>query len=93
MDINDQEEDGVNEGEKEQQRTLSLVEYLKSNSCVILANILNELKNSNLGKWSDKSIEDLFPALLTSGASLLEETNVKELNIMCLELRCATGRN
>ena len=93
MDINDQEEDGVNEGEKEQQRTLSLVEYLKSDSCVILANILNELKNSNPGKWSDKSIEDLFPALLTNRASLLEETNVKELNIMCLELRCATGRN
>ena len=93
MDINDQEEDSVNEGEKEQQRTLSLVEYLKSNSCVILTNILNELKNSNPGKWSDKSIEDLFPTLLTNGASLLEETNVKELNIMCLELHCATGRN
>ena len=79
--------------EKEQQRTFSLVEYFKSDSCVILTNILNELKNSNPGKWSDKSIEDLFPTLLTNGASLLEETNVKELNIMCLELHCATGRN
>ena len=39
MDINDQEEDGVNDGENEQQRTLSLVEYLKSDSCVILTNI------------------------------------------------------
>ena len=51
------------------------------------------MKNSNPGKWSDKSIEDLFPTLLTNGASLLEETTVKELNIMCLELHCATGRN
>ena len=60
-DINDQEGDGVNEAENEQQRTLSLDEYLKSDSCVILANILNEFKNSNPGKWLDKSIEDLFP--------------------------------
>ena len=93
MDINDQDEDGVNEAENEQQRTLSLDEYLKSDSGVILTNILNELKNSNLGKWSDKSIEDLFPTVLTNGTSLLEETTVKELNIMCLELCCATGRN
>ena len=93
MDINDQEEDGVNEAENEQQRTLSLDEYLKSDSCVILTNILNELKNSNPGKWLDKSIEDLFPALLTNRTSFVKETTVKELNIMCLELHCATGRN
>ena len=93
MDINDQEEDGVNEAENEQQRTLLLDEYVKSDSCVILANILNELKKSNPGKWSDKSIEDLFPTVLTNGTSLPEETTVKELNIMCLELHCATGRN
>ena len=54
---------------------------------------LKRVEKLKPGKWSDKSIEDLFPALLTNGTSLLEETTVKELNIMCLELRCATGRN
>ena len=92
VDINEQDED-VNEAANENERTLSLDEYLKSDDCVILPNIINELKSSNPDKWSNKSIDDLFPTLLTNGTSLLEETTIKELNIGCLELCCATGRN
>ena len=66
---------------------------MKSDDSVILQNVLNELKNANIQKWRDKTIDDLFPALLTNGEMLMEETTVKELNIICMELRCATGRN
>ena len=75
------------------QPLFTLDEYLKSNDSVILQNILNELKNVNIQKWRDKTINDLFPTLLTNGEMLMEETTVKELNIICIELHCATGQN
>ena len=81
--------DGVNIN----QPLFTLDEYLKSNNSVILQNVLNELKNANIQKWRDKTINDLFSALLTNGDMLMKETTVKELNIICMELRCATGRN
>ena len=75
------------------QPLFTLDEYLKSNNSVILQNVLNELKNVNIQKWRDKTIDDLFPALLTNGEMLMEETTVKELNIICMELHCATDQN
>ena len=71
----------------------NLEEYLRSDQSLILHNILNELQNSNSNKWQSKTIEDLYPNMLTTGSVLLGETTVKELNIICMELRCLTGRN
>ena len=71
----------------------SLEEYLRSDKCSLLDNIMNELINSNPGKWETKTPEDLFPGLLNVGQALLSETTVKELTIICLEMRCVTGRN
>ena len=89
----DLDEGGGVDGVNINQPLFTLDEYLKSNDSVILQNVLNELKNVNIQKWRDKTIKDLFPALLTNGEMLMEETTVKELNIICMELCCATGRN
>ena len=70
----------------------SLESYLFSNSSSLLENILNELRNVNAEKWSGKTIHDLYPGLLASPQNLLSQTTVKELIIICMELRCATGR-
>ena len=40
-----------------------------------------------------KNIDQLYPDLLTDGLTLQNETTVRELNIICIELRCATGQN
>ena len=74
-------------------RVDSLDEYLQSSESNILQNILNELQNSNPDKWRLKNIDQLYPDLLTDGPTLQNETTVRELNIICVELRCATGRN
>ena len=89
----DLDEGGGVDGVNTNQPPFTLDEYLKSNETVILQNVLNELKNANIQKWRDKTIDDLFPALLTNGEMLIEETAVKELNIICMELHCATGQN
>ena len=72
---------------------LTLENYLKSEKCSLLPNILNELKNNNLHKWQLKNIDDLYPELLTNGDNLLREVNVKELHIISLEMRCLTGHS
>ena len=71
---------------------ITLDEYLKSDRCSILENILNELSNVNNAKWSAWTIDDLYPEILTNGNCLMKEATVKELYIISQELRCATGR-
>ena len=93
-----EENEGINEEilnnqPNENEQFLTLEQYLGSEESSILQNILNELRNSNVEKWSAKSIEDLYPGLLTMGTALMEEATVKELNIVCMELCCFTGQN
>ena len=71
-------------------RTLETV--LKSESNNLLNNILNELKRFNEDKWGPKTADDLFPGILNDSQVLVKETNVKELTIIAMELRCLTGR-
>ena len=71
---------------------LTLDNYLKSNKTPLLWNILNELQNFNSTKWKDTTVDEIFPELLTDGDLLLKRTTVKELQIICMELRCTTGR-
>ena len=87
-----EETDDIVKGQDPQNNTpISLEDYLKSDNSSILHNILNELRNVNVKKWEGKSIDDLFPNFLTYGQVLMEETTVKELNIIVMELRCSTG--
>ena len=67
--------------------------FLRSDKCLLLANILNELTNSNQNKWEGKTVDDLFPGLLNNGPALYSEVTVKDLNIICVKMRCFTGRN
>ena len=71
---------------------LTLDNYLKSNKTPLLWNILNELQNFNSTKWKDTTVDEIFPELLTDGDLLLKRPTVKELQIICMELRCTTGR-
>ena len=71
---------------------MTLEEYLKSGSCSLLENILNELKNVNQDKRSLKSTDDLYPELLTSRDSLMADLTVKELQVISQELWYITGR-
>ena len=71
---------------------LTLDNYLNSNKTPLLRNILNELQNFNSTKWKDTTVDEIFPELLTDGDLLLKRTMVKELQIICMELRCTTGR-
>ena len=70
----------------------SLDSYLFSDNCSILQNILNELSNAFPNKWSDKTVHNLYPELLACPENLLSNTTLKELIIIGMELRCATGR-
>ena len=70
----------------------SLDSYLFSDNSSILQNILNELSNAFPNKWSDKTVHDLYPELLASPQNLLSKATLKELIIIGMELRCATGR-
>ena len=72
---------------------ITLENYLKSDRTPLLRNILNELQNFNSIKWSDTTIDDLFPDMLTDGDLLMKKTTLKELQIICVELRCISGRN
>ena len=67
--------------------------FLCSDKCLLLPNILNELTNSNQNKWEGKTVDDLFPGLLNNGPALYSEATVKDLNIICVEMRCFTGCN
>ena len=87
------DEENLNDQRNKNEQFLTLEEYLHSEQSSILQNILNELRNSNIDKWSAKLIEDLYPGLLTMGTTLMEEGTVKELNIVCMELHCFTSQN
>ena len=67
--------------------------FLHSDKCLLLTNILNELTNSNQNKWEGKTVDDLFPGLLNNRPSLYSKATVKDLNIICVKMRCFTGRN
>ena len=71
----------------------TLEDFLHSDKCLLLTNILNELTNSNHNKWGGKTVDDLFPGLLNNGQALYSEVTVKHLNIICVEMRCFIGRN
>ena len=76
----------------EEDMTNNLENILKNTQCALLKNILNELVNYNSEKWLGKTVDDLFPELLTNGNNLCKQTTVKELQIICNEMRFCTGR-
>ena len=90
---NDIEDEVLNNARNENDNIITLDQYWHSDQSSVLSNILNELKNSNIDKWNMKTVEDLYPGLLTTGSTLIDETTVKELNIICIKLCCITGRN
>ena len=77
----------------QEERQVTLEEFLHSDKSPLLANILNELTNANAMEWEGKTIDELLPGLLNNGTALQNELTVKELNIICLEMWCATGCN
>ena len=89
-DVDQIEPDQLVNGDIEQATTLD--SFLRSERCSIVQNILNELINVNSAKWSSFTFDDIYPGLVTSAQSLMTKTTLKELNIICMELRCATGR-
>ena len=68
---------------------INLEHILKNTDCPLLPNILNELVNMNTQKWHGKNCDDLFPIL---SKCLIRNATVKELQIICGEIRCCTGR-
>ena len=78
--------------ENEEDMTDNLENILKNTQCALLKNILNEPVNCNSEKWLGKTVDDLFPELLTNGDNLCKQTTVKELQIICNEMRFCTGR-
>ena len=71
---------------------INLEHSLKNTDCPLLPNILNELVNTNTQKWHGKNCDDLFPAILSDRRCLSRNATVKELQIICGEIRCCTGR-
>ena len=57
----------------------------------MLENILNELQRKNPQKWETVTLDELFSEYLICGQMLMKETNLKEIGIILLELRCITG--
>ena len=65
---------------------------MKSGDCPLLENILNELQRKNAQKWESVTLDELFSEYLINGQALVKETNLKEIAIILLELRCISGR-
>ena len=74
------------------QQNTTLENYLKSGDCPLLENILNELQRKNAQKWESVTLDELFSEYLINGQVLVKETNLKEIAIILLELRCISGR-
>ena len=74
------------------QQNTTLENYLKSGDCQLLENILNELQRKNAQKWESVTLDELFSEYLINGQALVKETNLKEITIILLELRCISGR-
>ena len=70
----------------------NLENYLLSNDCPLLSNIVTQLKVFNHDKWDGKSKEYMYTHLLTDGNELNKMCTLRELNIIATELRCFTGR-
>ena len=70
----------------------NLEEFLLSNECPLLGNILTELQQFNPTKWNDIPLSFLYPQLLTDAQELMKMCIVKELTIIATEMRCFTGR-
>ena len=66
--------------------------YLKTAECPLLENILNQLQRKNPQKWETVTLDELFSEYLICRQMLMKETNLKEIGIILLELRCITGR-
>ena len=73
------------------QQNTNVETYLKSGECPLLENILNELQRKNPQKWQTVTLDDLLSEYLICGQMLMKETNLKEIAIILLELRCITG--
>ena len=50
----------------------NLEEFLLSNECPLLANILTELQQFNPTKWNDIPLSFLYPQLLTDAQELMK---------------------
>ena len=70
----------------------NLEEFLLSNECPLLGNILTELQQFNPTKWNDIPLSFLYPQLLTDAQELMKTCIVKELTIIAMEMCCFTGR-
>ena len=70
----------------------NLEEFLLSNECPLLGNILTELQQFNPTKWNDIPLSFLYPQLLTDAQELMKTCIVKELTIIATEMHCFTGR-
>ena len=73
------------------EQNTNLETYLKSGDCPLLENILNELQRKNAQKWESVTLDELFSEYLINGQALVKETNLKEIGIILLELRCISG--
>ena len=73
------------------EQNTNLETYLKSDGCPLLENILNELQRKNAQKWESVTLDELFSEYLINGQALVKETNLKEIRIILLELRCISG--
>ena len=74
------------------QQNTTLENYLKSGDCPLLENILNELQRKNAQKWESVTLDELYSEYLINGQALVKETNLKEIAIILLGLRCISGR-
>ena len=70
----------------------NLEQFLLSDECPLLGNILTELQQFNPTKWNDIPLSFLYPQLLTDAQELMKMCTVKELTIIATEMRCFTGR-
>ena len=71
---------------------INLENYLLSNDCPLLDNILTQLKVFNSQKWDGQTNEYMYTNLLTDARELKKMCTLKELMIIATELRCYTGR-
>ena len=63
----------------------NLEEFLLSNECPLLGNILTELQQFNPTKWNDIPLSFLYPQLLTDVQELMKTCIVKELTVTFIE--------
>ena len=67
-------------------------QFIQSDDCPLLKNILTELQQFNPTKWNNVETSYLYPQLLTDAQELMKTCILKEITIIATELRCFTGR-